>query len=234
MKLDIDERHLLRLGHGEEGLETEKDFSRYGRVNYVLEQRLELLKKVVKLQDSLGILEEHNYTCETAAHFFHYQVLSRWEKFKLEITDHRAPEKIEELFPFSVFFNDVEDSLFYGRRFEEDLEIAEGCFRYIRDIFQQLEEFRAFELLRNGLDRTRYLLVKEAKIIAMTCTHAALQRENLVALGFKVWSFKSLLQYIADLIMVFIQPHEKGALFQTFPLQIRQRAPRRIRPNSRN
>lgn len=28
MALDIDERHLLRLGHGEEALETEKDFSR--------------------------------------------------------------------------------------------------------------------------------------------------------------------------------------------------------------
>lgn len=28
MALDIDERHLLRLGHGEEMLETEKDFSR--------------------------------------------------------------------------------------------------------------------------------------------------------------------------------------------------------------
>ena len=26
--LDIDERHLLRMGHGEEALETEKDFSR--------------------------------------------------------------------------------------------------------------------------------------------------------------------------------------------------------------
>lgn len=185
MKLDIDERHLLRLGHGEEGLETEKDFSRYGRVNYVLEQRLDLLKKVVQLQTSLGIEEDHNYTCETAAHFFHYQVLSRWEKFKIEISDHVAPNKVEELFPFKNFFEDVEEGLFKGNRFEEDLEIAEGCFRYIRDIFQQLEEFRAFELLRNGLDRTRYLLVKEAKIIAMTCTHAALQRENLVQLGFK-------------------------------------------------
>lgn len=29
MALDIDERHLLRLGHGEEALETEKDFSRF-------------------------------------------------------------------------------------------------------------------------------------------------------------------------------------------------------------
>lgn len=27
-ELDVDERHLLRLGHGEEALQTDKDFSR--------------------------------------------------------------------------------------------------------------------------------------------------------------------------------------------------------------
>ena len=52
-------------------------------------------------------------------------------------------------------------------------------------MFEQLDEFRAFELLRSGLDRSRYLLVKEAKVIAMTCTHAALKRAELVQLGFK-------------------------------------------------
>ena len=65
------------------------------------------------------------------------------------------------------------------------MEIARGCWRYLSDIFQQLEEFRAFELLRTGLDRTNYLGVKEAKIIAMTCTHAALKRKDLVKMGFK-------------------------------------------------
>merc|ERR1711997_1344718 len=39
--------------------------------------------------------------------------------------------------------------------------------------------------LRTGLDRTNYLGVKEAKIIAMTCTHAALKRKDLVRMGFK-------------------------------------------------
>lgn len=66
---------------------------------------------------------------------------------------------------------------------EEDLDIAESCFRYIKHIFDELEEFRAFELLRSGLDRSKYLLVKEAKIIAMTCTHAALKRKELVDIG---------------------------------------------------
>merc|ERR1711963_1103639 len=60
-----------------------------------------------------------------------------------------------------------------------------GCWRYIQDVFTQLDKFWAFELLRSGLDRTRYLCVKEAKIIAMTCTHAALKRQELVQLGFK-------------------------------------------------
>ena len=48
-----------------------------------------------------------------------------------------------------------------------------------------MEEFRAFELIRNGSERAQYLLVKEAKIIAMTCTHAALKRRELVKFNFK-------------------------------------------------
>ena len=52
MCLDIEERHLLRLGHGEEELDTEKDFSRYGRVNFILALRMELLKEVERLQVS--------------------------------------------------------------------------------------------------------------------------------------------------------------------------------------
>ena len=86
--------------------------------------------------------------------------------------------------------------------YADDLEVARGCWNHIRRIFEQLDEFRAFELLRTGRDRTEYLLVKvsihhstlqyeiivcvqEAKIIAMTCTHAALRRAHLVELGFR-------------------------------------------------
>ena len=48
--------------------------SRYGRVNYVLAQRLELLAEVGRLKDSLGVPGDVSYTCETAGHFFLYQV----------------------------------------------------------------------------------------------------------------------------------------------------------------
>ena len=191
MALDVDERHLLRLGHGEEALETEKDFSRYGRVNYVLNKRLELLEEVTRLKDSLGVTAEMGASCETAGYFFLQHVLARWEKFLSSVQPSSkdgqpvSVEKIDDCFPFHIFFRNAPQPLFKKRSFEEDWEIAEGCFRYLEDIFTQLKEFRAFEMLRSGLDRTRYLLVKEAKIIAMTCTHAALKRHELVDLGFQ-------------------------------------------------
>lgn len=92
-------------------------------------------------------------------------------------------EVIAKEFPFTQFFENAPQPLFKGKSYEEDLEIAESCFRFIDHIFKELEEFRAFELLRSGLDRSKYLLVKEAKIIAMTCTHAALKRKELVEIG---------------------------------------------------
>ncbi|XP_029585739.1 RNA helicase aquarius isoform X2 [Salmo trutta] len=189
MALDIDERHLLRMGHGEEALETEKDFSRYGRVNYVLARRLELLREVGRLQESLDVPGDVSYTCETAGHFYLYQVMSRWEEYMSKVRSKQGcpveAEAVAAQFPFHKYFSNAPQPVFYGRSYEEDMDIAEGCYRHIKKIFTQLEEFRAFELLRSGLDRSKYLLVKEAKIIAMTCTHAALKRHDLVELGFK-------------------------------------------------
>ncbi|XP_075145338.1 RNA helicase aquarius [Haematobia irritans] len=193
MALDIDERHLLRLGHGEEALETEKDFSRYGRVNYVLAKRLDLLNQVQKLQESLGVTGDNAYTCETSGYFYLYNVMARWEKFQGEALSMAKDDNIsdqwrtffEERFPFNKFFSDAPQPMFKGDTFDDYMDIAKSCFRYISHIFTELEEFRAFELLRTGLDRSKYLLVKEAKIIAMTCTHAALKRKELVNLGFR-------------------------------------------------
>ncbi|RWS28225.1 intron-binding protein aquarius-like protein, partial [Leptotrombidium deliense] len=184
--LDIDERHLLRLGHGEEELETEKDFSRYGRVNYVLKKRLELLNQVQRLAESFEAAGDVAYTCETASYFFLYHVLSRWEEYMSKIYDKKDdPTIVQKLFPFTKYFEDAPQPLFKCEKFEEDLEIAKGCYRHIKKIFTQLDEFKAFEMLRSGSDRSRYLLVREAKIIAMTCTHAALKRRELVEIGFQ-------------------------------------------------
>jgi intron-binding protein aquarius len=48
-----------------------------------------------------------------------------------------------------------------------------------------LQECRAFELLRGQADRVNYLVTKHAKVVAMTCTHAALKRREFLELGFR-------------------------------------------------
>ena len=186
MCLDVDERHLLRLGHGEEELETEKDFSRYGRVNFVLKKRSELLDEVNRLAESLNIKSDFGHTCETAGYFYLYHVLARWEDFMDQLKNcDKIAEDVANLFPFSRFFLNAPQPLFKKQSFQEDLKIAKGCYRFIKKIFTQLDEFKAFEMLRTGLDRSHYLLTREAKIIAMTCTHAALKRRELVEIGFQ-------------------------------------------------
>jgi intron-binding protein aquarius len=184
-KLDIDPRHLLRLGHGMDDLDLEGDWSKSGRVQSFLEKRLVLLQEVDRLAYSLGVAGAHGSTCETASYFFSYFVEGRIGNYGAALKGDSV-EGIISKFPFYVFFSNAPQPLFKSKvTLAEAKEIAEGCLRYIENVFSELEEIRAFELLRTNQDRNNYLLLKEARIIALTCTHAALKRKELVSLGFK-------------------------------------------------
>jgi len=158
-------------------------------VDYMLQRRLMRLEEVTKLGKSLKMDGDVGYTCETAAHFKLYHVDSRWKQF---ISLLRNPQEsvseeqrsIAELFPFTDFFSDAPQPLF-GSDHESDLEVAWGCYRYIEEIFTELAECRPFELLRTARDRGLYLMSKQARIIAMTCTHAALKRHEFLEYGLK-------------------------------------------------
>ncbi|KAI9364882.1 intron-binding protein aquarius [Zopfochytrium polystomum] len=180
--LDIDPRHILRLGHGMD--ELEGDWGKYGRVNSFLEKRIHLLSEVERLVRSLGVDGAHSSSCETAGYFFSYHIQSRWNAFRHAVSSESAD--VASNFPFHMFFANAPQPLFPTQASRsEALEIAEGCYKHLRNIFDELEEIRAFELLRSNHDRSNYLLVKEAKIVALTCTHAAIKRRELVAMGFR-------------------------------------------------
>ncbi|RKP33416.1 P-loop containing nucleoside triphosphate hydrolase protein [Dimargaris cristalligena] len=225
MALDIDERHLLRLGHGEEELETDEDFGKLGRVNSFLEKRLRLLGEVDRLAKSLDVPGDHGDTCETASYFYVSRVLPRWEPYlRLLEKAKRSPgatdpaverETLATQFPFQVYFQNAPQPLFPAEAsVAHTVAIAEGCFHHINQMFTELEEIRPFELLRTNYDRSNYLLTKEARIIAMTCTHAALKRRELVRLGFKydsvVMEEAAQILEIETLIPLLLQNPEDG------------------------
>ncbi|KAK6115388.1 hypothetical protein DH2020_007657 [Rehmannia glutinosa] len=186
MERDVPARYLLRLGQGEQELATDLDFSRQGRVNAMLVRRLELLSEVERLASSLQLPEDVAYTCETAGYFWLLHVYSRWELFLAACAENEdKPTYIQDRFPFKEFFSNTPKPIFTGQSFEKDMRAAKGCFQHLKTMFKELEECRAFELLKSTVERSNYLMTKQAKIVAMTCTHAALKRKDFLHLGFK-------------------------------------------------
>ncbi|KAL8715038.1 MAG: hypothetical protein Q9220_000995 [cf. Caloplaca sp. 1 TL-2023] len=184
--LDIDERHLLRLGHGEEDLETDTSYSKHGRVESFLDNRGHFLSEVDRLAANLEAPGAHGNSCETAGYFNSVYVLPAWSKFWDFV---HAPESsnfdITEAFPFHQYFSNAPQPLFPPNASQEQvLDVARGCQRHIERIFTELEDIRPFEILRTSRDKANYLLIKEARIIAMTSTHAAIRRREIADLGF--------------------------------------------------
>ena len=195
--LDIADRHLLRLGHGEEALNTEASFGKSGRVEYFLERRAILLQEVERLSGSLKIPGAHGNSCETAGYFNSVYIQPRWKAFQAAVEEAKEGQDVVKAFPFRIFYYNailIIDDFFATAPqpvFAPDLdidgakEIAEGCYRHIQKMFKELEDVRPFELLRTSRDRSNYLLTKEARIIALTTTYAAIKHREILELGFK-------------------------------------------------
>ncbi|OJJ33165.1 hypothetical protein ASPWEDRAFT_53200 [Aspergillus wentii DTO 134E9] len=184
--LDIDERHLLRLGHGEEELETESNYSKHGRVESFLDNRNQFLSEVMRLAASIGAQGAHGNSCETAGYFNTVYIQPAWAKFWDQArAENASNEDIIAAFPFHSYFANAPQPIFDSAAPKETvLDIAEGCQRHVEKIFSELEDIRPFEILRLPRDKANYLLVKEARLIAMTSTHAAMRRQEIADLGF--------------------------------------------------
>jgi len=184
--LDIDERHLLRLGHGEEELSTDANFSKAGRVDSFLERGARYLTEVQRLAATIGAPGAHGSSCETAQYFDQVYVGPMWKRYWDEVAQDGTKEDVVGKFPFYDFFTDTPTPLFTSQESKEQaFEVAKGCERHIRRMFEELADIRPFEILRSQRDKSNYLLVKEARIIAMTSTHSAMRRQEISAMGFR-------------------------------------------------
>ncbi|KAM0666348.1 hypothetical protein ACQRIU_004203 [Beauveria bassiana] len=185
--LDIDERHLLRLGHGEEELAAEGSFSKHGRVDSFLDNRARFLFEVRKLASSLGAPGAHDNSAETAGYFNTVYIQPAWKSFQQVLAaDESSVAQIIEAFPFHIYFADAPQPLLPPEAERAQIiDIAEGCYRHIEKIFSELADILPFEILRRERDKANYLLTSEARIVAMTTTHAAIRRGEIAALGFR-------------------------------------------------
>jgi intron-binding protein aquarius len=190
----FDEDRLVRLGHGEKQLHDTRDFSRKGRVDFLLSHRLELLEFLRKFASSveddasMSIGQGASYSCDSAHHYFVQRVQVLWSKFwsKFSHGSHKAHQILQD-FPFQRFF---------ANRFSADsdaasvLRICNKCFSELQEVFQKLRELRPLEVLKGQSERSSFVLTQFSEIVAVTSTYAALNRESLLGQDF---NFESIL-----------------------------------------
>ncbi|KAK6347734.1 hypothetical protein TWF718_005567 [Orbilia javanica] len=187
---DIDERHLLRLGHGEDDSQQQlvatTNYNRLGRVESLADLRFKLLLEVDRLSSSIGAPGAHGNSCETASYFYRIYVKPLWDSFNEKIALSPNPATARTEFPFIDYFSGKQNwSLPIDGSLESTMDAAQSCFEHISKIFSQLNDLMPFELLRTARDKANYLLNTEALVIAMTSTYAAMKRDDIVRLGFK-------------------------------------------------
>lgn len=207
VKLEIDERHLIRLGLGEKDLDTGKNFSKQGRINYLLERRLTLLSEVKLMANSMKNEDSNEFTCETAQIFFSTLILTKWNEFLNKIKSKSDLKFYLENYPFHDYLKDstlfffstgVEDKtnesipngnmsfINFGVKTPEDLlNLFYLIWNKMENIFLELKDLRLLEILRSPKERGNFLIAQQAKIIAMTSTHAAMKRSHFVEIGFE-------------------------------------------------
>lgn len=185
---------IMKLGQSEDKSSSAVDFSRFGRINHMLKQRLELLTVVERLSRDLDVDMTNRLTCETAAIFFESQIKQRWEAFSQK----SFKDKIDLLtaYPFStLYFTSVtslrKSEADSGSATEQETDLSavrarlEKHFATIKATFDELERTRAMELLIQNKERGNYLMNYYSKVIGMTSSHFILKHEELLEGGFE-------------------------------------------------
>lgn len=172
---NLKSHQVLRLGSGEEKLlgKDRSQFTAMGRVESINTFRHSLFEKVQQLVICLGLEGKGDFTdsCDSCLAFYHNHVLPALENCT------------SDNFPFRNFFYEYGEKITNESSFLKESELRDACL-IIRQLFEDIRELRPYEIISNARQKANLLLARDAKIVAMTSTYAAMHRKELVDLGF--------------------------------------------------
>ncbi|UKK01485.2 hypothetical protein MACK_002299 [Theileria orientalis] len=253
----IDEHYMVRLGHSDLEVDQMGHFTKFGRVNYILQRRLDLLEVVKALKEQLNIMGDYESSIQYSLTFLQYYFLNtefsnmgsegrdNGDNYEVLEKEMKLLEGLDKFFrlelSFSYTLKDVrrlyEQIQVYNNSVDLDgaVEVEEGIEVYVeggvvvnddyndhdnnknhyhKKIWKQLlakkkmykkfldklygalNELLPFEILRNNRDRMKYLVENYSRIVAMTCTHASIAKEELATLNYKSLVFEEAAQIL--------------------------------------
>jgi intron-binding protein aquarius len=92
-------------------------------------------------------------TCTLSSSTWLLHVYSCWERFLASFAENEdKPKFFKDRFPFKELFSNTPHPIFTCELFERDMRAAKGCFHHLKTMFQELEECKAFDLLKSKAD----------------------------------------------------------------------------------
>ncbi|DAZ95083.1 TPA: hypothetical protein N0F65_002977 [Lagenidium giganteum] len=164
----VNPRHIVQLGQPIVG---GSKWSSGGRVDYLLQRRLDLLAKVEELAKALetsdgvkyaGLCGSVSYSCENALVFYEFHV-----KPIFDAGSDTSAQQIRAVF---------------GSMLVQKTGDVQSFIKETQDVFDELRSLQPFELLRSAKQRGDMYLLHHARVIALTCTDVALNHRKLVDL----------------------------------------------------
>ncbi|RLN59362.1 hypothetical protein BBJ28_00005340 [Nothophytophthora sp. Chile5] len=194
----INEAEIVRMGQSQLASDSSRagkeddgafhaDFSRNGRVAFLLERRAMLLNEVELMAQWLAKRDaaqyaglaggSASYSCENALFFYQFHMKAFLDAARLASSLSAEGAKDESVATFVEFF-----TLRKGAA-PENVEALRQFAMDIESYFTELRRVQPFELLQTPRQRGDLYLIHHARIVAMTCTHAALNHRKLASLG---------------------------------------------------
>ena len=156
----VDPKHLLRLGKGSKNIIINKENNK--KIEVENELNLSLDGKITYMLNQRKIFLDKLLKCMI--------------ENKITVYKEYTCQSAISLLEFYFIKNEINENL--KREIEKSMNLS------LKEIIMELKNYLVYELIRDQAERRNFIITKQSKIIALTCTYCAINRQKLIDLNF--------------------------------------------------
>ena len=148
----VDPKHLLRLGKGSKNIIIKKENNK--KIEVENELNLSLDGKIAYMLNQRKIFLDKFLKCMI--------------ENKITVYKEYTCQSAISLLEFYFIKNEINENL--KREIEKSMNLS------LKEIIMELKNYLVYELIRDQAERRNFIITKQSKIIALTCTYCAINR----------------------------------------------------------
>jgi intron-binding protein aquarius len=160
----VEPKHLLRLGKGSKNIIINKENKEENnkKIEFENELNLSLDGKITYMLNQRKIFLDKFLKCMI--------------ENKITVYKEYTCQSALSLLDFYFMKNEINENL--KKDIEKSMNLS------LKEIIMELKNYLVYELIRDQAERRNFIITKQSKIIALTCTYCAINRQKLIDLNF--------------------------------------------------